>query len=223
MEAYEDGELEDKLFAYEERFSQNDNAGDLDAESQISFAEGSDDSNVLISAPHTTTLIRENETREAEVYTGSLALLIQAFTGAHVIYNVHEGEDHNYIVGGDYKEKIGDIIKDHNIEIVIDLHGADQRRDFALDIGSNEGETVSDEQLDKLIYILESQGIHDVYENETFSASGEGTITRHTWEHYDTEAMQLEIHRDYRNPRGDLESYAQMLKSLVFFVENAAE
>ncbi|AXF57104.1 hypothetical protein [Salicibibacter kimchii] len=103
---------------------------------------------------------------------------------------------------------------------MIDLHGTGGNREFDLDIGTNDGEAVSDEQVDLLKHSLETQDINEVYENDTFSASFEGTITKHTWNHYDTEAMQLEIHSDYRDPRNDFESYYKMLRSLVFFVEN---
>ncbi|AXF57103.1 hypothetical protein [Salicibibacter kimchii] len=42
-------------------------------------------------APHTTTHERYAEVRDAEIYTGSIALLIQEYTDAHIIYNVYEG------------------------------------------------------------------------------------------------------------------------------------
>lgn len=220
-EVYESGDLEEKIFDYEDHFNQNDYAGDMEADSQTEFVEGAGDSNVLISAPHTTTHIREGEIRDADIYTGSIALLIQVFTGAHVIYNVHEGEDANYVLGGPYKEKIGGIIEDYDIDLVIDVHGARKSRDFDLEIGSNHGETVSEERVELLTYILEANGIHNVYRDEMYPASREGTVTHQTWHHYHTEAMQLEIHNDYRNPRNDLESYYKMVKSLVYFVDNA--
>ncbi|QQK74431.1 hypothetical protein HUG15_01620 [Salicibibacter cibarius] len=220
-EAYENGDLEGNVFDYEARFSQNDYAGDIHAESQTEFIEGSRDSNVLISAPHTTTHIREGKVLDAEIYTGATALLIQAFTGAHVIYNVHEGEDANYVLGGAYKEKIGDIIEAYEIDLVIDVHGAGESRDFDLEIGTDYGETASDERVDLLKYILENNDIHNINNNEHFPASAEGTVTYQSWHHYRTEAMQLEIHSDYRDPRNDFESYFEMLKSLVYFVDNA--
>ncbi|QQK78646.1 hypothetical protein HUG20_01145 [Salicibibacter cibi] len=220
QEAYENGDLEEKVFDYEERFSQNDYAGDIHADSQTEFVQGSGDSNVLVSAPHTTTHIREDAVLDAEIYTGSIALLIQAFTGAHVIYNVHEGEDANHVLGGFYKEKIGEIIEEYEVDLVIDLHGAGGSWDFDLEIGTDHGETISDERADLLKYILENNGIQDVYRNENYPASGEGTVTYQSWHHYQTEAMQLEIHSDYRDPRNDFASYFDMLKSLVYFVDN---
>ncbi|AXF56707.1 hypothetical protein [Salicibibacter kimchii] len=220
-EAYENGDLEEKVFEYEERFSQNDYAGDIHAESQTAFVEGSDDSNVLVSAPHTTTHIRDGKIRDAEIYTGSIALLIQAFTGAHVIYNVYEGEDANHVFGGLYKEKIGDIIEEYDVDLVIDVHGAGENWNFDLEIGTVHGEAANDERVDLLQYILENNEMHNINRNEHFPASGEGTVTYQSWHHYRTEAMQLEIHRDYRDPRNDFESYFEMLKSLVHFVANA--
>ncbi|QDI90718.1 hypothetical protein EPH95_05610 [Salicibibacter halophilus] len=217
--SYDEGMLEDKVFDYEEKFSQNDYAGDTDAEDQVAFEKGS--GNVLVSAPHTTTHERDGKVRDAEIYTGSIALLLQKYSDVHVIYNVYEGEDHNHVIGGEYKEKIGDIIEEKEIDLVVDIHGSDASRDFDLDIGTINGETVSAENVELLKYSFNNQDIHEVHENDTFSASGEGTITNHTWNQYNTEAMQLEIHRDYRDPRNDFDSYVQILKSLVFYVENA--
>ncbi|TMW71236.1 hypothetical protein [Alteribacter natronophilus] len=218
---FENGNLEQKLFEYEKRFSRNDGSylGDTEADSQEAFIEGSGP--VLVSAPHTTSHIRDGEQRPAEIYTGSMALLVHKYTDAHVLYNVYEGEDANSVAGGTYKEELGRIVEEYDIELVLDLHGAGRSREFDLDIGTNYGETVSEEQVELLTYSLNERGIGEVYENHTFAASQPNTITNYTWNELDTEAMQLEIHSDYRNPREDVESYYRMLESLVFFVENA--
>lgn len=217
---FKSDELVNKIFGYEERFSQNSYAGDMDANEQVEFKEGSGDVNVLISAPHTTSHIRDMEVKYAEIYTGSLALLIQEITGAHIIFNTYEGEDANYVIGGKYKEKIGEIIEEYNIDLVLDLHGAARSRDFELELGTDYGETVRDDWVQQMKSSLSNNGIEEVRENDTFAASGEGSVTHHTWNQYHTEAMQLEIHKNFRNPREDVESYYSLLNSLVFFVEN---
>ena len=219
---FETDELRTKLFEYEKLFSQNSYKGDLEAENQVEFIKGTGDINILISAPHTTTQIREGKVMTADVYTGSMALLLQEYTGAHLIYSKFEGEDGNYVIGGTYKEKIGEIIKDYEIDLVLDIHGADRTRDFDLDIGTNFGETVRDEWVELLKTILSNNGIENVYTNHTFHASSKGTVTHHTWNHYNTEAIQLEFNRDFRDPVNDIESYNKALKSLILFVENVS-
>lgn len=218
-ESFNDGDLEQQIFNYEERFSQNDYAGHIKADSQEHFIEGSGDLDVLISAPHTTSVFREGSMRDAEVHTGSIALLIQAYTGAHLIYNVHAGEDANHSMEGNYKEKIGEIIEAYDIDLVIDLHGAGESRDFDIEIGTNHGQTVKDGWLNRLKSTLASHDIYAVDQDKHFSASEGKTITNYTYNQYQTKAMQVEIHHDYRNPREDLESYYKMLRSLVVFVE----
>lgn len=219
-ETFEAGELREKSIHLEERFFQNGNSGDLEADFPYEFLEGTGEVNVLISTPHTTTHIREQEVRPAEIYTGAMALLIQEYTGAHIIYNTYEGEDANHVLGGPYKEKIGDIIDQHEIELVIDLHGASRNRSFDVDIGTNYGETVRDEWVAELTAILTHHEILRVYENDSFPATHEGTVTQHTWSHYDTEAMQLEINMDYRQARHNNEPFYRLLQSLITFVEN---
>lgn len=217
---FESEELEHNIFGYEERFSQNSYEGDLDANEQVEFKEGSGDINVLISAPHTTSHMREGAVKSAEIYTGSLALLIHEITGAHIIFNTYEGEDANYVIGGKYKEKIGEIIEEYNIDLVLDLHGAARSRDFELDLGTDYGETVRNDWVQELKSSLSNNGIKKVRENDTFAASEEGSVIHHVWNQYHTEAMQLEIHKNFRNPREDVESYYSLLNSLIFFVEN---
>lgn len=220
QEDYEEGELESNIYDYESRFSQNNYAGDLDADNQVAFEKGSKESEILISAPHTTTHIRDQKVRDAEVYTGSIALLVQAYTGAHVMYNVHEGEDANYERGGEYKNHLGDVIETYDIDLVIDLHGAKEKQGFDVDIGTNHGETVSDDRVNGLKEAFSYNNVSRVNVNESFPAAGSETITNHTYNHYDTEAMQLEINYNYRNPREDMDAYIQMLQSLVLFVEH---
>ncbi|MCE7792380.1 hypothetical protein K8O68_08110 [Salipaludibacillus sp. CUR1] len=219
-DTYKSSELESKIFSYEKSFSQNDYKGAVGADNQVAFIEGSGEVNVLISAPHTTRHVRESEVKPAEIYTGALTYLIQEYTGAHIIFNTHKGEDANYILGGEYKEKIGEIIEEHEIDLVIDLHGSSQDRPFDVDIGTDGGDTVREEWLQQLYTILNHHGIERVYENHTFSANHPGTVTHHTWNEYGTEAMQLEINYDFRNPRNDLKPFYNMLRSLVVFVEN---
>ncbi|MGJ9383495.1 hypothetical protein [Salipaludibacillus sp. CF4.18] len=220
QKAFESGNLETQLYEYEKRFSDNSYKGDIDAEEQAVFIEGTGEVNVLISAPHATSHRRDGDKKDADIYTGSMALMVQEFTGAHVIFSTYEGEDGNYVIGGTYKEKIGEIIEEHDVDLVLDLHGAAENRDFDVDIGTNYGETVRNEWVEGITTIFSGNNINRVYENDTFPASTEGTVTKHTWNHYQTEAMQLEIHRNYRNPRNDLDSYYEALKSLVLFVEN---
>ncbi|PYZ92609.1 hypothetical protein CR194_13135 [Salipaludibacillus keqinensis] len=217
-ETYKNNELESKIFAYEKRFSQNNYKGAMGVDDQVGFIAGSEEVNVLISAPHTTRHVRDKDLKAAEINTGAMAHLIQEYTGAHLIFNTHKGEDANDVLGGKYKEKIGEIIEEHTIGLVIDLHGQD--RSFDVDIGTDDGDSVREEWVRQLYTILHHHGIEHVYENHTFSASHPVTVTHHTWNEYGIEAMQLEINSDFRDPDNNLKSFYDMLSSLVIFVEN---
>jgi hypothetical protein len=222
-ETIEQQEFDSNILKFEQRFSKNSNQGDMEADSQVEFIKGKNNSRVLISAPHTTAHVREGKVKPAEIYTGSMAHLLQEYTGAHLIINTYKGEDANYVEGGKYKEKIGEVIEEYDIDLIIDLHGAERERDFNLDIGTADGKTVRNNWVENLKAVFQDNGIEHVYENHTFTANHKGSVTHHTWKHYGTEAMQLEINRRFRDPKNNLEEYYKMLKSLTLFVEKIHE
>lgn len=215
---YESGEFRSRLFEYERQFSQNSYHGDIDSDRQEEYKEG--ELNVLVSASHSTAYVREGEVLPADVYTGAIAHLLQDYANVHIIFSTQQGEDGNYVYGGSYKETIGEIIGKLEIDLVIDLHGAVRDRNFDVDIGTGGGMTVRDEWVALLKSALADSGIHSVYENHTFAATHEGTVTNYTYENFNTEALQLEINRNLRDPTEDLEGFYQLVKSLLIFVEN---
>ncbi|UTR09934.1 hypothetical protein MM300_18925 [Evansella sp. LMS18] len=217
---YESGEFRSSLFEYERYFSQNSYEGDIDSDSQEEYKEGDGKVNVLVSASHSTAYVREGEVLPADVYTGAIAHLLHEYANVHIIFSAKQGEDGNYVYGGSYKETIGKIIGKHEIDLVIDLHGAARDRYFDVDIGTNNGITVRDEWLALLKAALADNGINSVYENHTFAATHEGTVANYTYEHLNSEAIQLEINREFRDPTEDMDAFYQLVKSLLLFVEN---
>lgn len=108
-----------------------------------------------MSAPHAINHYRENAVKPADMYTGSLALLLQKLTGCHCIYsNSFSKEDPNYILGGEYKAALGTIVKEHQIKFVIDLHGASKDREFDMDLGTLHGTSIQANNINEVVRIF---------------------------------------------------------------------
>jgi hypothetical protein len=185
---------------YELQFSNNNYFGDIGVEPSYSIVEGT--LPVLVSAPHAINHYREHAVKPADMYTGSLALMLQKLTNCHCIYsNSFSKEDPNYILGGEYKAALGTIVKDHQINFVIDLHGAAKDREFDIDLGTLHGTSIQENNINELVRIFFNNGITNVHQDHTFSASHPGTITSYSAKELLVQGIQIEINRNYRNPK----------------------
>lgn len=205
------------VLAYESPFKENSYSGLIDEEEAFKTIEGSIP--VLVSAPHSTSQIREGSEKVADTYTGSIALLLNELTDVYVIYsNKRTNQDPNYIIGGAYKEEMERLIETHDIHYVLDLHGAARSRSFDVDLGTDYGNSINEETLALINDHFNENNILDVRENDTFAASSDGTITNYTYKNTDAEAVQLELHKRLRDPRNDIDAFYQNIRALVGIV-----
>lgn len=207
----------DQVLGFEEMFSQNSYQGDTSGEGAFQYKKGN--LPVLISAPHAIEQYRNGDIKSADIYTGSMALFLHNLTNSHVLFASQIGDDPNYVEGGSYKEKIQEVIDEHNIQYVIDLHGASSSHPFDVDLGTAGGVSLADSKVSMMQDHFYENDIKTVTENHTFAAETSGTITNHTYHKLGVPAVQLEISRTYRNPRQDIESYYKMIQALTSIVE----
>ena len=91
---------------------------------------------ILISAPHGARHLRDGKWKEEDEYTGAIAVKLAELTGAHVIYvKSATKEDSNYDLKTKYKDKISEVVKEHGIKFIADIHGANSSRPFKLSVG----------------------------------------------------------------------------------------
>ncbi|PFG15072.1 N-formylglutamate amidohydrolase [Bacillus sp. es.036] len=205
-----------KILEIEDQFSQNSYRGDVRSDQSVKVKQGVIP--VMISAPHTTKQIRNGKEKEADVYTGALALILHEITGCHVILNTKLGEDPNYILGGHYKEVLGEHCLNHKVDLVIDVHGAAANRTFGVDLGTSNGKTLSKQKRDVMIDHFPKANIEATV-NKRFTASHPGTITYHSSNALKMEAVQIEINRKYRDPRRELDLFVGMVGCLSGIIE----
>lgn len=228
-----------RIAKLEKQFSRNDYKGG----GSDDFATIEGEIPVMISAPHSVKMLREGEEKGADKLTGAIALLLQEMTGCHLIYSTRYSEsDPNYAVENNgYQAALADYVKSHDVQIVIDLHGAKSSREFAVEMGTApllDGESkVQGKELrslkrhtfvaDLVRYAFDYHlrdvevGIRDVWCNRLFSAATQNTITKHLADNTDCAAIQLEINAMFRTI-DNAEPLKALVETLCYIVKTLA-
>lgn len=163
---------------------------------------------VLLSAPHAAAHCRNGRLKEEDEYTAALARFVGEQTGAHVLYARRRlDHDPNYDRHSPYKEHLREIIRSAGIRFVLDLHGASDRHDFGIELGTMRGQSCEG-QLELILAALAKQGftpdgkgLGRLELNGRFTGGGgvrQETITRYVWETLKTPAVQMELNSRLR-------------------------
>ncbi|GAB4571593.1 MAG: hypothetical protein Kow0077_08680 [Anaerolineae bacterium] len=96
---------------------------------------------VVISAPHATRHWRDAAWKREEEYTAAMAHWLHRQTGVHAVYATHRlrPDPHADHDTNQYKQVLARLVRQHGIQLVVDLHGARGDRDFALALGTING------------------------------------------------------------------------------------
>lgn len=194
-------------------------------EAWFSYLPGS--SKVLVVAPHATSPKRDGELRFPDGGTGSLAIMLNRISKAHVLYTTMASpSDPNYYDDNDFKRELDRLIKTVKPILVIDLHASDAYRPYDIDFGTMKGASLNGkpEYLLKLAEALRKEGIFNLSQ-DFFPAEKSATDTK--WASArGVPAIQLEISSTWlSHTDGNLEAhrFAQLLQGLARFVLAFAE
>lgn len=162
---------------------------------------------VLISAPHGALHWRHGVWKGEDEYTAALAHVLAEETGAHALYALRRiRPDPNFEDDSDYKRALARLLGEHDIELVLDLHGARRGRDFGLELGTMGGRTCPDYEA-IIIRHIEWQGflrnhrhsLDRLWVNQLFKGGArQRTVTRFVWEQCGVNAAQIEINAHLR-------------------------
>jgi hypothetical protein len=84
---------------------------------------------VLVSAPHGARQWREERNKDEDNFTAALALLTGELTGAHVLYTRRRSSgDPNWDRDAPFKQRLAELVRQHQIGFVLDIHGAPSGR-----------------------------------------------------------------------------------------------
>ena len=190
---------------------ERDNTSEL-----IHFEKGT--APILLSAPHTVNFLKEDGNfKMREGYTKAIVKYLALKTGAFVLIKENpDGIDPNKPEMENYKCRLLEIIEQHQIQLVLDIHGAASYHDFAIEIGSLDGVSARVQTIESLKTALKNQGITSVAENQPFKGGG---ITKTVHSNTKVEVLQLEINRDYRDLNHP-ERLFHLCKSLENFLKS---
>jgi hypothetical protein len=157
---------------------------------------------VLVSAPHGACHWRHGFWKGEDEYTAALAHVLAEHTGAHALYTVRRiRPDPNVDDDSDYKRLLAGLLRERDVELVLDLHGARRGRDFGIELGTMSGLTCPDYEA-TIIRRIEWQGfvrahqrsLDRLWVNRLFKGGArQRTVTRFVWEQCRVNAAQLEI------------------------------
>ncbi len=178
---------------------------------------------LMISAPHAINHFREGQLKCADRFTGSIAILLHQLTGCHIIYSSgYFNGDPNYdnLNSNPYQQALIEYLKEHNIPVLIDLHGASESRPYAVEIGTAPERDMDNniignpysslnghDFIGKLVRLsfdyafqrLDNTIPTDIWENTIFDAGSQNTVTKSVSRNSNTASIQLEINGHYRN------------------------
>lgn len=182
---------------------------------------------IMVSAPHAVNHFRMGGLKWADMYTGGIARYLHQITGCHLIYSCRFTQtDPNYdpISTNDYQNSLKEYIGNHKVIVLLDLHGAAKKRDYAVEMGTAPQsarlgiECSDDPSLHGYTFIAElikmilegkfenlSNGKKEVWKNRIFNAGTQNTVTKFISENTNTACIQLEINGIYRDPENEEE------------------
>ena len=157
---------------------------------------------ILLSAPHGTKHLRDARWKGEDEYTSSLAIKLGELTGAHVIYVKNRTqEDSNCVPNTRYKDAIRKLVDERGIKFLADIHGADSRRDYKINIGIIDEEDMGKCSCPRCKPIIEETiraFQYPLFNLDAFTAALPETVTSFARHTCGIEAAQFEINARYR-------------------------
>ncbi len=171
---------------------------------------------ILFTAPHTMMQTKENgDIKLNEPYTKALALYMNKYFHAYTLIKVKDtGLDPNRDNHDEFKTLLYDLVKNENIKLVIDLHGASKSREFDVELGTLNNLTAEYSTVKELVKSFENNGITNVAFNEPFKG---GAITQYLYNIKEVDVIQLEINYKYRDSN-NLSELERLTYSLGHFI-----
>lgn len=166
---------------------------------------------VLISAPHHQSHVRDGRIKVEDRDTGLLALALADATGAWAVTTARPiAYDPNWDPADPYKDRVRDIVERAPISLVVDLHGM-RDRECDIELGTGHDRAVAGVPLDSLIASLAP---YHVLANVRFAAAGANTVTQFA-RRQGAASLQVEIATHLRSDRDGWPQLVESLSRLV--------
>lgn len=199
------------IWTKERMFLANDYHGNIKSQSLAKVIDGTIP--VILSAPHAVNHTRRNgKPKSADVFTGSIALLLQKITDCSAIVLTRYEKDYSQRLK-EFRARVKTTAAKNNVRYLIDLHGAAAERKYDIYLGTARGITMEDSLLQGIKQIFHANGFQKVADNILFTAESPETITHYAWNKVGLQSIQIEVNYSIRNPNGKMS--LPLVKSLT--------
>ena len=171
---------------------------------------------ILFTAPHTMKQQREDGSIKLnEPYTKAIALYLNKYCNVNCMIKINDtGLDSNKDNRDEFKIELLRFIKENNIKLVIDLHGASFDKKFDVEFGTLNNLSADYSTIKELEEAFIYNNVLNVEYNNPFKG---GAITQYIYGLKDVDAIQIEINSKYRdfNNIDELEKIVRSLESFI--------
>ena len=171
---------------------------------------------ILFTAPHTMMQVRDDGSiKYEESYTKAIALYLNKYMNTSYMIKIKDtGEDSNKDNRDEFKKELIRLVKDKNIKLIIDLHGASITRDFDVELGTMNNLSADYSTINELKEAFIENGINNISINDPFKG---GSITQYLYGIEDVDVIQLEINKKYRD-ENNIDYLYKLIESLMSFI-----
>ena len=176
---------------------------------------------ILFTAPHTMYQLHDDGTTKLkEPYTKAIALYLNKYYNTYaIVKNSDTGIDSNRDNYDEYNIEMRRLIKENNIKLVIDLHGASKDRNFDIEFGTLNNLSADFSTIKELEEAFTENGINNISHNDPFKG---GAITQGIYALDDVDVIQIEINGKYRD-YNNIEFLEKIIQSLKNFIKQYNE
>ena len=155
----------------------------------------------MFSAPHSADHLRKGKIKPKEINTDTLVKELKALKDVSIIYKTESlTEDANWDKECRYKTICKEYVLNNNINIFLDIHGMDYKREEDICIGTAYGRNIL-ERIDLqniLVETFNEYGYSKVTIDKPFNAKGANCMSSYINRECNIPAFQIEINNKYR-------------------------
>jgi len=171
---------------------------------------------VMLTAVHTVEQNKNDGIKPNEPFTGAIAQYVaNKVQASYFIKSIDNGIETNSETIDEFKILLLKYIKENNIKLLIDLHGAKQEREFDVELATLNDMTACLTTQNTLIDCFKTYGINTIHLNDPFKGGG---ITKYIYENTNIDIIQIEINHKYRNIN-NLDECEKVCLALTEFVK----
>ena len=174
-------------------------------------------SSVMLSAPHSYTHKRKGKLKSRDMGTLTIAKMLKSLTNAHIIYtNKKINYDPNYDKNNSYQNSLSKYIKKNNIKYLIDIHGSKKRKNFDLEIGTNNFKNINNDKqlLLDIKNIMKNHSMKYIRVDKIYKSSN-NTICNQINTKNKITTLQFEISKKYREVKNTSRNYKKIINTLI--------